>query len=96
MEGVVVKEEPLDLDDQGEEGEGLYSESEDEGIVKENLDCELFHHDSLMSTGCVNLLEYTKYQKLSQIRCPRCSSRPRCSGRTAVSEMNCADWQKLL
>ena len=46
MEGVVVKEEPLDLDDQqGEDGDGMYSE--DEGImIKENLDCESFHQDS--------------------------------------------------
>ena len=34
-----MKEEPLDLDDQGEDGDGMYSESEDEGIViKENLE----------------------------------------------------------
>ena len=46
MEDLVVKEEPLDLDDQqGEDGDGMYSE--DEGImIKENLDCESFHQDS--------------------------------------------------
>ena len=46
MEGVVVKEEPLDLDDQQvEDDDGMYSE--DEGImIKENLDCESFHQDS--------------------------------------------------
>ena len=34
MDGIIVKEEPLDLDDQGEDGDGMYSESEDEGIRK--------------------------------------------------------------
>ena len=48
MEGVVVKEEPLDLDNQQvEDDDGMYSEDEGRGImIKENLDCESFHQDS--------------------------------------------------
>ena len=38
MDRVIVKEEPLDLDDQGEDGDGMYSESEDEGIVLKKIE----------------------------------------------------------